>query len=110
MNTSWFGVVVGQGLAQRDHRTVSSAPWGVVLRPPSFPWLESLRRPCRCDSDAHNLGSDISRLTSHEDATRVNNQERFRYAVQADFVVTDRIRPLPSIVKRRVSWTDPKKI
>lgn len=37
-------------------------------------------------------------------------QERFRYAVQADFVVT-RIRPLPSsIVKRRVSWTDPKKI
>lgn len=112
MNTSWFGVVVGQGLAQRDQQNRLLGALGGCPSPtqPSFPWLESLRRPCRCDSDAHNLGSDISRLTSHEDATRVNNQERFRYAVQADFVVT-RIRPLPSsIVKRRVSWTDPKKI
>lgn len=111
MNTSWFGVVVGQGLAQRDHRTVSSAPWGVVLRPPSFPWLESLRRPCRCDSDAHNLGSDIylSRGRHCMHAPLVGaTQERFRYAVQADFVVT-RIRPLPSsIVKKARIMDGPK--
>lgn len=115
MNTSWFGVVVGQGFAQRDQQNRLLGALGGCPSPtqPSFPWLESLRRPCRCDSDAHNLGSDIylSRGRHCMHAPLVGaTQERFRYAVQADFVVT-RIRPLPSsIVKRRVSWTDPKKI
>lgn len=63
MNTSWFGVVVGQGFAQRDqqNRLLGALGAGGCPSPtqPSFPWLESLRRPCRCDSDAHNLASDI---------------------------------------------------
>lgn len=62
MNTSWFGVVVGQGLAQRDqqqNRLLGALGGCPSPTQPSFPWLESLRRPCRCDSDAHNLASDI---------------------------------------------------